>query len=79
MAYATGKTGIKRNIALARQLLSKAALEDDEGPEKCSVRWTREILGAMDKRQGIFRNDIASDGRTIYNGQWTRKSFASKK
>ena len=48
MAYATGKAGVKRNIRLAREMLSKAALEGEEQ--------AREMLDAIDKRQGIFRN-----------------------
>jgi hypothetical protein len=48
MAYATGKAGVKRNIPLARQILSKAALEGEEQ--------AREMLDAIDKRQGIVRN-----------------------
>jgi len=48
MAYATGKAGVKRNIRLAREMLSKAALEGE--------KQAREMLDAIDKRQVIFRN-----------------------
>jgi TPR repeat protein len=48
MAYATGKAGVKRNIRLAREMLSKAAAEGEEQ--------SRQMLEMIEKRQGMFRN-----------------------
>jgi len=48
MAYATGKAGVKRNIRLAREMLSRAAAEGEEQ--------SRQMLEMIEKRQGMFRN-----------------------
>lgn len=48
MALATGKAGVKPDIARARELLTKAA---QEGDAKAA-----EMLDMMNTRKGLFRN-----------------------
>lgn len=48
MAYATGRAGVRTDIPLARELLTRAA---DKGDQQ-SAR----MLEMMDKSQGLFRN-----------------------
>ena len=48
MAYATGSAGIRINIPLARQLLTRAAEKGDQQSAR--------MLKMMDKGEGMFRN-----------------------
>jgi hypothetical protein len=48
MAYATGKSGIKRNVRLAKELLMRAASSGDQK--------AKQMLEAIERRQGVFRN-----------------------